>query len=294
MLIASYLQSSSITDDYLRSHQQSHSHFTFYILPDCDPNLRPSTTAELGHLVDRLEKIIERLERTVSARELATVNGALNAVIQKTDSEELDSLPLPLPPSTPNFDLLIGDIAADSVNDNFPLLNGKKITIDLENLPTVIDHTDEYLTQDEPDYSPPTSMSVLGYQDIVSGPLFEYLNLSKKIGGDVAKHAESVERAFNAQLAYVTLASSSAQPSPADQQRLLKPTSDEISSIQEYREKNRTSPFFNHLSAISESIPALGWVCVVSFDSFDQSDSFRLFSQSFSFSLQRRDHMSKR
>ena len=29
---------------------------------------------------------------------------------------------------------------------------------------------------------------------------------------------------------------------------------------------NRTSQLFNHLSAISESIPALGWVTVVSFD----------------------------
>lgn len=106
-------------------------------------------------------------------------------------------------------------------------------------------------------------MSVSGYQDIVSGPLIEYINLSKKIGGDVAKHAEAVERAFNAQLGYVTLASTSAQPSPGDQQQLLKPTSDQISIIQEFREKNRTSPFFNHLSAISESIPALGWVCVV-------------------------------
>lgn len=43
---------------------------------------------------------------------------------------------------------------------------------------------------------------------------------------------------------------------------LLKPTSDQITAIQNFREKNRTSQFFNHLSAISESIPALGWVCV--------------------------------
>lgn len=201
----------------------------------------------------------------MSARELASVNGLLSAVIQKTDSEELDSLPLPLPPSTPNFDLLIGDITADNENETFPLFNGKKTSIDLENLPTVIHQSsaDEYLTQDEPDYSPPTTMSVLGYQDIVSGPLIEYINLSKKIGGDVAKHAEAVERAFNAQLAYVTLASTSAQPSQGDQQQLLKPTSDQITIIQDFREKNRTSPFFNHLSAISESIPALGWVCVV-------------------------------
>ena len=34
--------------------------------------------------------------------------------------------------------------------------------------------------------------------------------------------------------------------------------------FKEFREKNRRSPFFNHLSGISESIPAIGWVSVVS------------------------------
>lgn len=44
--------------------------------------------------------------------------------------------------------------------------------------------------------------------------------------------------------------------------QLLAPTSEKISAIQQFREKNRVSSFFNHLSAISESIPALGWVAV--------------------------------
>lgn len=44
---------------------------------------------------------------------------------------------------------------------------------------------------------------------------------------------------------------------------LLKPISDHIQEIQSFRERNRGSSFFNHLSAISESIPALGWVAVV-------------------------------
>lgn len=105
-------------------------------------------------------------------------------------------------------------------------------------------------------------MSVYGFQDILSGPFAQYLQLSTKIGGDVAKQSEFVNKAFNAQLQYITLASTSSQPSPAQVPNLLKPTSDQISAIQEFREKNRTSPFFNHLSAISESIPALGWVCV--------------------------------
>lgn len=33
--------------------------------------------------------------------------------------------------------------------------------------------------------------------------------------------------------------------------------------LQNFREKNRASKFFNNLSAVSEAIPALGWVSVV-------------------------------
>lgn len=105
-------------------------------------------------------------------------------------------------------------------------------------------------------------MSVYGFQDIVNGPFAQYLQLSQKIGGDVAKQADFVNKAFNAQLQYVTLASTSSQPPQNRIADLLKPTSDQIAAIQDFREKNRASPLFNHLSAISESIPALGWVCV--------------------------------
>ena len=60
------------------------------------------------------------------------------------------------------------------------------------------------------------------------------------------------------------MAAKSKQPGPADLPMLLKPQSDKISEIQAFRESNRRSEYFNHLSAISESIPALGWVAVVS------------------------------
>ena len=46
--------------------------------------------------------------------------------------------------------------------------------------------------------------------------------------------------------------------------KLLKATSDKIVEIQNHRESKRRSEFFNHLSAVSESIPALGWVSIVS------------------------------
>uniref|UniRef100_A0A8D0L089 Cyclase associated actin cytoskeleton regulatory protein 2 n=1 Tax=Strix occidentalis caurina TaxID=311401 RepID=A0A8D0L089_STROC len=43
---------------------------------------------------------------------------------------------------------------------------------------------------------------------------------------------------------------------------LLKPISEKIQEIQNFRERNRGSNMFNHLSAVSESIPALGWIAV--------------------------------
>uniref|UniRef100_A0A6P4EA36 Adenylyl cyclase-associated protein 1 isoform X1 n=1 Tax=Drosophila rhopaloa TaxID=1041015 RepID=A0A6P4EA36_DRORH len=114
-----------------------------------------------------------------------------------------------------------------------------------------------------PPPSPPSNnMSVAGFEDIVAGPLSQYLSLSAKIGGDVAQHAELVKSAFGFQLQYVTLATQVAQPAQPKQAELLKPTSTQISAIQDFREKHRSSALFNHLSAISESIPALGWVCV--------------------------------
>ncbi|XP_050502592.1 adenylyl cyclase-associated protein 1 [Diabrotica virgifera virgifera] len=105
-------------------------------------------------------------------------------------------------------------------------------------------------------------MSVLGFSDIVNGPLAQYLQLSAQIGGDVAEHSNLVKNAFNAQYKFIELASQSSKPAPNDLNNFLVPTSDSIRQIQEFREKHRTSQYFNHLSAISESIPALGWVTV--------------------------------
>lgn len=105
-------------------------------------------------------------------------------------------------------------------------------------------------------------MSVYAYEDIVNGSLAQFLNLSTKIGDDVATQSSYVKSAFDAQMKFVKLASESSAPSQNELMELLKPTSEQISAIQNFREKHRASKFFNHLSAISESIPALGWVCV--------------------------------
>jgi len=104
--------------------------------------------------------------------------------------------------------------------------------------------------------------SVAAYDEIVSSNYKQFSDLSKKIGGDVATVGAMVDQAFKAQREFLAISSKSKQPAGPALQQLLKPTSDKISEIQAFREKSRRSDFFNHLSAISESIPALGWVAV--------------------------------
>ncbi|KAH8240955.1 hypothetical protein KR026_008822 [Drosophila bipectinata] len=179
------------------------------------PEAKP-TTEHLESICERLENLVDRLERTLAA--------------PHPQPQPLE-LPTPILPPPP--------VETEEV------------------LPSA-----EAVTPPPPPPPPSSSMSVAGFEDIVAGPLSQYLSLSAKIGGDVAQHAELVKGAFGSQLQYVTLATQIAQPAQPKQAELLKPTSTQISAIQDFREKHRSSPFFNHLSAISESIPALGWVCV--------------------------------
>ncbi|XP_055916270.1 adenylyl cyclase-associated protein 1 isoform X2 [Eupeodes corollae] len=250
---------------------------------ECDPDFRPSIAADLESLLNRLEHLVERLERSVSARELQIANQTFDSVLEKKrasfDLESTELPPIPNPDSEgneqqeksqqQNLNARIERIESslNKFNDSFSKDNENDIDGSLENIPTTV--LEEFLPDDNqesplPPPPPPISesMSVLGYQDIVQGPLSQYLALSQKIGGDVATHSKLVKAAFDAQTQYVMLATESAKPSQDKQMELLKPTSDQISAIQSFREKNRASPFFNHLSAISESIPALGWVCV--------------------------------
>ncbi|XP_012673848.2 adenylyl cyclase-associated protein 1 [Clupea harengus] len=106
------------------------------------------------------------------------------------------------------------------------------------------------------------SAYVEAYDALVSGPVAVYLALSKKIGGDVQKHADMMQRAFAAERQLLVKASSSQKPSDSTLTSLLAPVSKIIQEVQSFRETNRSSPLFNHLSAVSESVPALGWIAM--------------------------------
>ncbi|XP_034560472.1 adenylyl cyclase-associated protein 1 [Notolabrus celidotus] len=106
------------------------------------------------------------------------------------------------------------------------------------------------------------SAYVEAFDAIVNGPVAQYLSLSQKIGGDVQKHAEMIKKGFASEREVLMTASSSQKPSDDVMKNILKPVSTIICQVQEFREKNRTSPQFNHLSAVSESVPGLGWIAM--------------------------------
>uniref|UniRef100_A0A8C6S3U1 Adenylyl cyclase-associated protein n=1 Tax=Neogobius melanostomus TaxID=47308 RepID=A0A8C6S3U1_9GOBI len=103
---------------------------------------------------------------------------------------------------------------------------------------------------------------VEAFDVLLRGPVSEYMKHSQTIGSDVEKHAEMVQRALQTQRALIKMAATHQMPAQTEMQDLLKPISDHIQEIQNFRERNRGSSLFNHLSAVSESIPALGWVAV--------------------------------
>lgn len=69
--------------------------------------------------------------------------------------------------------------------------------------------------------------------------------------------------AFKAESNFVQSSSSMAKPSESQLSDVLKPCSEAIQKVVEYKDNNRSSADFNHLSALSESVSALGWVAVV-------------------------------
>jgi len=73
---------------------------------------------------------------------------------------------------------------------------------------------------------------------------------------------EALQKAINAQRDFLAVASQSKKPSQDVFAKLLDPTSKAIQEVISIRDKARGNELWNHLSAISEGVPALGWVAV--------------------------------
>ncbi|XP_057333006.1 uncharacterized protein LOC130672433 isoform X2 [Microplitis mediator] len=204
-----------------------------------EPGYENDREEHLEQLVTRLEKVTKRLENVPSKFFTETQEVAIQTHIS-------------LPKRVESVDVSTGQEFDEEQDQEFP---DPPDFGDVEAELEVVD-------QESLDYTL-NIMSVSGFEDLVAGPFAEYLAISQKIGGDVAAHSKLVDEAFRIQKEFIKTAASRPAPSSQPEQvSLLGPTSSQIQLIQQFRENNRGSQYFNHLSAISESIPALGWVAV--------------------------------
>eukprot|EP01100_Stratorugosa_tubuloviscum_P000989 TRINITY_DN121_c1_g1_i3.p1 TRINITY_DN121_c1_g1~~TRINITY_DN121_c1_g1_i3.p1 ORF type:complete len:489 (+),score=290.93 TRINITY_DN121_c1_g1_i3:143-1609(+) len=101
------------------------------------------------------------------------------------------------------------------------------------------------------------------YQALIDQFIKPLVSAVNSIGlPELKAQIELVQKAVNSQLAFLNVAAQSKKPTADALQKLLEPTSKLMGEISSIRDKNRPSKQFNHLSAISEGIPALAWVCI--------------------------------
>jgi len=102
------------------------------------------------------------------------------------------------------------------------------------------------------------------YEKLLEGHLQTFFDLSESIGGLVYQQSNPIKELIEAQLEFLSVVTQCHKPQLTSDAflQLVKPTQEALEKICEFREKNRSSNFFNHLSTISEGIPAFGWVVV--------------------------------
>ncbi|MCP9257264.1 Adenylyl cyclase-associated protein [Dirofilaria immitis] len=103
---------------------------------------------------------------------------------------------------------------------------------------------------------------VVQYDDAVNEPLQRLLKLSADIGGDLQTVGNKLSTLFTEQRNFIWFAAGQKEPSTNDLQAKLQPLVKMMEDLSTFKESKRNTPFFNHISAASEGIQALGWITV--------------------------------
>lgn len=120
---------------------------------------------------------------------LTTASTSIDTVRELRSTSEEDTLPTVLPNLEKRIESLEEDLQQQK-SENFSFEDRNSLLI-----PTVVQQLE---IKDPPkrENSKETSMSVNAYEDILLGPLAQFLATSAKIGGDVATQADFVKKAF--------------------------------------------------------------------------------------------------
>uniref|UniRef100_A0A914YB80 Adenylate cyclase-associated CAP N-terminal domain-containing protein n=1 Tax=Panagrolaimus superbus TaxID=310955 RepID=A0A914YB80_9BILA len=104
--------------------------------------------------------------------------------------------------------------------------------------------------------------SVLQYDDAVEGSLKTFFGLSEKIGGDIGSIAPKVRQVFDHLRNYIWFAAGTSEPGVEVIKSKLQPIQQLIEEIGGFKDSKRNTDHFNHLSSVSEGLPAVFWVSV--------------------------------
>eukprot|EP00186_Timspurckia_oligopyrenoides_P001100 CAMPEP_0182443262 /NCGR_PEP_ID=MMETSP1172-20130603/2033_1 /TAXON_ID=708627 /ORGANISM="Timspurckia oligopyrenoides, Strain CCMP3278" /LENGTH=953 /DNA_ID=CAMNT_0024638469 /DNA_START=140 /DNA_END=2998 /DNA_ORIENTATION=- len=108
-----------------------------------------------------------------------------------------------------------------------------------------------------------TAPHLADFKALIDGPLSEYCTASTKLGGCVLTQSELVKSAFSASYTFLLTAAQQSKPSDEALQTMVTPIGELMGQIQGIAaDTPPRDPLFNHVSAWSESIAALGWVMV--------------------------------
>ncbi|CEF61777.1 Adenylyl cyclase-associated protein [Strongyloides ratti] len=110
------------------------------------------------------------------------------------------------------------------------------------------------------DKAPPNV--VKQFEDDVITVVNDFIDLCNKIGGDLVNAGERIKNIFEDQKNFIWLAASQQQISDSELSLKLAPICKLMEDMVEFKDANRRSNFFNHLSAIAEGIQSTGWLTV--------------------------------
>jgi adenylyl cyclase-associated protein len=103
---------------------------------------------------------------------------------------------------------------------------------------------------------------IVAFDQLYRESFVPFKSLSSLIGNDVQTIVDLIEKVFKLQRSFLLEAVRSVQPAKDILLKFFQQYSKSIEEVQNFREKHRTSPLFNHLSGLSESIGAFGWIAV--------------------------------
>ncbi|KAK6059901.1 hypothetical protein COOONC_02444, partial [Cooperia oncophora] len=103
---------------------------------------------------------------------------------------------------------------------------------------------------------------IKAYDAALTDVIEKWAALSDELGGDVKIMREKVTNVFNLLKLFLWTAAGQAEPSADEVQKLFSPIFNLLSEINSFKDSRRQAPQFNHLSAVAEGIPAVGWVFV--------------------------------